>query len=397
EQNAVWYDPQGYLWVGTQEGATRLDLNRLTFDTLPATVRLQEVRAGDEPFAFAGSDWGALPPKKRALAFSLFAAGNQFLTDNLKFDVLVIHQRSDTIFRERQTSEKEFYIPYLPPGAYQLQVTAYKHNVVAGRNAWNFEVPWLLTERPEFYGLLVGLLVLAVAMVVIQRKRAQLQLATALRERDILRTLALSNFFNPHFINNALHWIQSRYRKDPETATIIGRLSDNVHILYENTQRQRPWHSLERELEVVRNYLRIQQIRFGPSLQATYDIALDEEARKAIRVPAMLLQIHVENAVEKGIRNRQGAGRVHLAIRCDEAGCHIAIEDDGRGRTDTQNPRKGSTFVMNELIGLFNRYNAHPITVTYTDFIHGDHGTRVEIFIPKNFSYELSQTENAGR
>ena len=52
---------------------------------------------------------------------------------------------------------------------------------------------------------------------------------------------------------------------------------------------------------------------------------------------------------------------------------------------------------MNELIELFNNYNEVPVTVEYDDFIFGEYGTRVRIFIPKHFNYELSKTENTRR
>ncbi len=397
EQNAVWYDSKGYLWLGTQEGATRIDLDNLLFDTLHTNVSLKEFSVGDQVVNPTGSDLGSLPKKKRAISFSVFAEGNQFLRNNLKYDVLVVHNGSDTIYQKYQTAEKLHAIPYLPPGNYTLQLTAYKHNVVAGGNIYRFIVPALLTERPWFYAVLALFFIGLPALIYIQRKKHELKLAMAHRESDGLRVLALSNFFNPHFINNSLHWIQSRYRKDPETATIIGRLSDNVNILYENTQRARPWHSMYRELEVVRNYLRIQQVRFGSTLHTNFDIGLSEEELKSIKVPAMLLQIHTENAVEKGIRNRKNAGRLFLKVSCDEKGCRVVIEDDGRGRVPTESPRKGSTFVMSELITLFNNYNDNPITVEYEDYIFGNHGTRVNIFIPKYFNYELSKTENNRR
>ena len=397
EQNAVWYDSKGYLWLGTQEGATRLDIDNLKFDTLHTNLFLQDFRAGGESFDISENDIGSLPRKKRAVSFAIFAEGNYFLRDNLKFDVLVVRDGKDTIYQKYQTAEKAHSIPYLPPGDYTLQLTAYKHNVVVGQNGYRFAVPTLLTENPWFYGAMAMLLIGLPAMIIIQKKRNELKLEQVRRESDSLRILALSNFFNPHFINNSLHWVQSRYRKDPETATIIGRLSDNVHILYENTQKARPWHSLYRELEVVRNYLRIQQVRFGRTLNAEFSITLSDEELKSVKVPAMLLQIHTENAVEKGIRNRKGAGNFFLGIKCTDDGCSIVIEDDGRGRRDTDSPRKGSTFVMNELIELFNNYNEVPVTVEYDDFIFGEYGTRVRIFIPKHFNYELSKTENTRR
>lgn len=397
EQNAVWYDSKGYLWLGTQEGATRVDVNNLLFDTLPTNIAVSNFKVGGEDLKLSENSIGSLPLNKRAVSFNIFAKGNHFLRDNLKYDVIVVHEGRDTIYEKYQTTEKSHVISYLPPGEYTLQLTAYKHNVVVGQAQYQLKVPALPTEQPWFYGILALLLVGLPAWMFIQKKRHELKLEKARRESDSLRILALSNFFNPHFINNALHWIQSRYRKDPETATIIGRLSDNVNILYENSQRARPWHSLYRELEVVKNYLRIQQVRFGSTLKTEFDISLSAEELKLIKVPAMLLQIHAENAVEKGIRNRKEAGRFFLQIKCREEGCHIVIEDDGRGRVDKTNPRKGSTFIMNELIQLFNNYNKTPVTIEYDDFIYGDHGTRVRIFVPKNFNYELSKTENTRR
>lgn len=76
-------------------------------------------------------------------------------------------------------------------------------------------------------------------------------------------------------------------------------------------------------------------------------------------------------------------------------GCFITIEDDGRGRYPIDSTRKSSTTVMNDLILLFNTYNKEPITVKYDDYIFQTNdqekfGTRVSIFIPKNFNYEFS-------
>ncbi|MBK8880138.1 MAG: response regulator [Haliscomenobacter sp.] len=116
-------------------------------------------------------------------------------------------------------------------------------------------------------------------------------------------------------------------------------------------------------------------------------------------VPALLLQIHTENAIEKGIRDREGAGQFLLRVRRQEGGCEIVIEDDGRGRpeqTELYTQRKGSTAVMDELIHLLNAYNPEPITVRYVDFIYGapdtgQYGTRVVLFIPKSYRYECSE------
>jgi hypothetical protein len=413
EQNAVLLDSRGFLWVGTQEGAVRIDLRLLRFDTSATSLRLAAFSAGGEEVLLTDGQIGSLPAKKRNIRFAFSPSGNSFLKDDLFFDIAVVNAQGDTLFWRSQTKERSGEMPYLPKGKYTLHVTAYKHNVVSGQAAWAFAVPGLLSENPWFWAAL-ALLALGIPFTFIYlKKRHQAELEKSKRERDALQIRALSNFFNPHFINNALHWVQSRYRKDADTATIVGRLSENVDHLFANTQSGKAYHPLSKELEIVQNYLKIQQVRFGEGLWVSLDLPKENTAMTAVQVPSMLLQIHTENAVEKGIRNRKGAGHFLLSVKMGADGCHITIEDDGRGRPRTAErtaepqfggqlaelgvgpTRKGSTAVMDDLIALFNRYNKRPLTVRYEDLVFGEtdgeqHGTRVHFFIPKNYGYELS-------
>ncbi len=118
-------------------------------------------------------------------------------------------------------------------------------------------------------------------------------------------------------------------------------------------------------------------------------------ALEKILIPSMLIQIHTENAVEKGIRNRLGAHELSISITEEQENVIISIRDDGQGRKDMNNlneNRKGSTEVMNELISVLNAYNSNKITVTYEDhIIEGKYGTQVKIKLPKNFNYEFEK------
>ena len=404
EQNAVLYTPpsgdrSACLWVGTQEGAVRIDLEKLQFDTSATTLQLAWLRAADEEVSLLGKQPWRLPMKKRSVKFGFTPSGNPFLKDDLFYDITVVRHNGDTLFQHLNTREKAVDIAYLPHGDYTLHIAAYKHNVLSGQATWQLNVPKLPVERPALWFLIAALLFGGPFILFYQKKRHQVELEKSKRERDGLKIQALSNFFNPHFINNALHWVQGKYRKDPETATLIGRLADNVHLLYKNTQSGKASHALEQELHVVTNYLRIQQVRFGGGLIAHYDFQEEPGNYSGINIPAMLLQIHTENAIEKGIRNRKGAGNFSLSVRLEAEGCCIFIEDDGRGRPLVPEERivarKGSTEVMNDLVNLYNQYNSIPLTVTYEDriFTGADgeqYGTRVIVFIPKNYTYEFT-------
>ena len=406
EQNTVLQDSKGFLWVGSQQGASRIDLNLLKFDTSATVIRLVRFQAGDITVAVDGYQLGKIPSDKRNIRFWFSPSGNTLLKDNLYYDIAIVNGHGDTLFSRISVVEKTGQVDYLPQGEYTLYITAYKNNVVSGTAAFQFVIPMLLGENPWFWLVLTTLLLSIPFLWFWFRNRQQklmLQHQVAFeqskRERDGLKIQVLSNFFNPHFINNALHWVQSKYRKDSETAVIVGRLAENVDILFTNTQSGKAFHSLGQELEIVKNYLKIQQVRFGRNLATHFTLPESSIVLNSVMIPSMLLQIHTENAIEKGIRNRKEASRFSLIIEDLKKGYQISLEDDGLGRgaetEDQTTRRRSSTLIMQDLITLLNTYNREPITVRYDDFIFKEptgvaYGTRVIIYIPKDYQYEFS-------
>lgn len=403
EQNAVLLDSKGNLWIGTESGALSIDLDQLRFDTSSTSLRLASFTAGGKVIPATGSSIGRFPAEHRNITFFFLPSGNTSLEDRLFYDVTVIRDDQDTLYRASQSRDRQVELPYLPAGNYIIHITAFRHGVEVGHTTCSFAISRLLKENPWFWSglilLILGMIWIWLRSQAIRQRQAmhhQLALEGARRERDTLKAKALGNFFNPHFLNNSLHWVQSRYRKDPETAALVGRLAQNVDLLFANTRSGQVTHSLRQELTIVENYLRIQEIRFGKGLTTTIVLPDDHEWLTDIQVPALLLQIHTENAIESGIRNRPGASLFCLTINQVETGTTITIEDDGRGRPEPnpENTHKGSTSVMEDLIDLFNLYNAEPIQVKYEDRIQVTdgipHGTRVHIHIPVNYRYDFS-------
>ena len=118
-----------------------------------------------------------------------------------------------------------------------------------------------------------------------------------------------------------------------------------------------------------------------------------------IEIPVMLLQIYVENALEKGIRPAPVPGNLTIEVTIQPDILHICIADDGKGRVADPFQDfsiKSSTKVMEELVNLFNRYNTQPLVIQYEDFwLPADanyatpHGTKVHFFIPNNYHYAI--------
>ncbi|MCD4723571.1 MAG: tetratricopeptide repeat protein [Bacteroidales bacterium] len=136
---------------------------------------------------------------------------------------------------------------------------------------------------------------------------------------------------NPHFIFNSLTNIQHYiFQKDPLSAgkylALFAKLMRNIL----NNSRLESI-SLKNELETISQYLELQQLRMEDKLE--YEIDVDEALDAEITaIPPMLAQPFIENAIEHGIRNKEGSGKVSVRIRKDEDCIVYEIKDDGVGR-----------------------------------------------------------------
>lgn len=143
-----------------------------------------------------------------------------------------------------------------------------------------------------------------------------------------LRFQTLRMQINPHFLFNALNAISVLVKKQ-ETAKAgeaIVRLSRFFRRTLDGSSEH--WVTLEEELEMVRQYLGIAQLRFGDRLRVRE--ACDPVALGAL-VPTLLLQPLVENAVVHGLGDKTGDCELRLACRRDGQWLRIDIEDDGLG------------------------------------------------------------------
>jgi len=149
---------------------------------------------------------------------------------------------------------------------------------------------------------------------------AQLQLS----ELHTATTTALQAQIEPHFAFNALNTIASFIRTDPEHARrLVVAFADQLRRRF---ARPGEFVTLEDELQHVRSYLELEQARFGSELEVTVDAAPDA---LAVRLPPLLVQPLVENAVQHGKTDRP----LHLVVRARvrRGRLRVTVRDDGRG------------------------------------------------------------------
>lgn len=144
------------------------------------------------------------------------------------------------------------------------------------------------------------------------------------------RLAALQAQLNPHFLFNSLNTIAVLVRggDNRDAARVVEQLSD---VLRRTLSHKQAESALEDELELVRQYLAVEQARFSDRLRPAFDV---DPSTLAAALPTFALQHLVENAVRHGIARRTEAGRVVIAARRDGDRLELTVEDDGPGIAD---------------------------------------------------------------
>lgn len=161
------------------------------------------------------------------------------------------------------------------------------------------------------------------ALVLLRFLSLHRQWQQQVRAEASARLAALQARIRPHFLFNALNTIASLVRSRPEQAEgAVLDLSDLLRTALAEDAR----HTLAEELDLVRGYLRIEALRLGDRL--AIDWKIEDNAPTDARIPALLIQPLVENAIVHGIARLADGGR--LAVTTDRDGRHrwrVVIEN----------------------------------------------------------------------
>ena len=169
-------------------------------------------------------------------------------------------------------------------------------------------------------------LFVVVARLVVAREEAAVALVEARATADASTLEALRRRLEPHFLFNALNTLRATIRADPTRAReLVSDLSDLYRYLLSHPEDA----TLREEVAHAQAYLAIERARFGGDrLRVTTDIP---ENVASVRIPALLLQPLVENAVRHGIAARLGAGCVHLAASRHGGELRIEVSNESDG------------------------------------------------------------------
>ena len=191
---------------------------------------------------------------------------------------------------------------------------------------------------------------------------------------------ALQAQINPHFLFNAINTIQSFMTIDGKKAKLL--LTSLATLFRKSLSIQEDFVDFSTEIHHIKSYLEIEEARFGDRLQVDFQLAAEHK----VKLPPLILQPIVENAVIHGILPKKEGGRIIISSRETQEECIVVIQDDGvgigkevLGTLLEEKKDQSSVGLMNVHKRLVNLYGEG-----YGLIIHSQEGTgtRVEIRIP---------------
>jgi sensor histidine kinase YesM len=206
-----------------------------------------------------------------------------------------------------------------------------------------------------------------------ERQRSELELLKAKADLE-----ALQSKINPHFLFNSLNSIAGLASIAPDKVeNTILKLAE----LFRSTILEKDTFStIEDEIRLIRNYLDIEKIRFGKRLNYIIDVNNNLDS---LKIPHLLVQPIVENAIKHGIEPKLEGGKISISVQMDGKRCCILIQDDGLGINGEITFGYGLTNIKKRLDNLYGTDS------TFT--IESDNGTRVSITIPTSHETLINQ------
>lgn len=287
----------------------------------------------------------------------------------------------------------------LPPGNYNLQIE------LANYEAKNtIEIP--ITINPPYYKtwwFIVAIILVTsglVLIVMLYRIRAiklqnKLHLEKVILEKDLRQSLLASirAQMNPHFIFNALNTIHSFiYTNDKKNASeYLVKFSELTRLILEMSEKELV--TLKEEIQSLELYLSLENVRFNNLLD--YNFIIDSSiVKEYLRMPPMLIQPYVENAIKHGLLHKKGEKKLFIYFTLTQHMLTITIEDNGVGRAKSYEINKNrskshysfSTSANKKRIQILNESNNNVQTGVETIDLYNENqepiGTRVIIEIP---------------
>lgn len=196
-----------------------------------------------------------------------------------------------------------------------------------------------------------SILLLILWYLYLRKRRFKIQLRMMNLKLDNIR-----NRISPHFMFNVLNnrIIKSDIKESNELTELAQLIRANLDM------SSTLGVELQKELEFVQQYVRVESYLMGDDFHFNIDIAPDVDA-SSVRIPSMFIQILTENAIKHALRNKEGIKLLSITVRREQHNTVIRVTDNGPGFNPATLRRKTGMNIISQTIAVINVRNKDKI------------------------------------
>lgn len=337
--NGNFVDKDGSIWFGTVYGVIKYDPNEYIPNPFESKISITKFRLYYQDTMF--TDNTHLSYNDNSITFNYSGI---CLTNPSKVKYSHILEGFD---KNWSPASKDRFTTYsnLPPGNYTFKVISSNNEGV-----WN-ETPATFTftiDRPfwktwafiVFSSIFISLALILSIRLRIHRIKQREKAKTELNKKIAnIESQALRAQMNPHFIFNTLSSIQHYISNNDTDAALkyLSKFAKLMRRIMDNSKQQ--VISVAEEIQALELYLELETMRFDKKFLHT--IKVDPEIDQTYdRIPSMLIQPYVENAIIHGLLPMQGNGKILITLEKQNDTILCTIEDNGIGREKSKEFKK---------------------------------------------------------
>lgn len=317
------------IWIATRNGLSMIDLKYLTprSDHIPIYITGININSRDTNLR----DGYRLSSYKNNITLSY--VGISFINGGKTLYRYLLKSSEHNETRFQYTTKNNLQFSTLPPGDYLFSVWAKEPNdkwsIVPATIHFTILHPFWTTWW--FRSLIVLMLIVLLFIFFYWRFRQLLKKNRLEHKLNELKQQAMSARMNPHFMFNALNSIQNYISSNKADAALryLAKFARLMRLILSNSKSTFiPLHS---EIEALKLYTDIEVMRYENHISCL--IHTDPELQKKnYKIPTMIIQPHVENAIKHGLAPKKGQGKLEITFSKEDQKLVCSISDNGIGR-----------------------------------------------------------------
>ncbi len=422
-----------FLFIHTTDAIYEINLDNNAFKkiiTLTKNITISDVKILNNNYYFASSKGIIIKNQKKEkvnLVPKLFInkiivndeksifknnAEFNYFENNIKinFTVLsfipnekikVLYSINNSKWNTLDTENRSLILSSLSPDDYEIKLK------IDDENFKNIETIHFTIKKPIWLNPIVlsllGITFLFILFALYKRQILKIQKQNQLaldkinleKNANQSKLKAIKSQMNPHFFYNALNTLQSYILSNEKKQAIeyLSKFSNLTRTILELTEKD--FISVNEEIKTLKLYLDIEKVRFEDDFN--YEIITNSELdNEHIKIPSMLLQPYVENAIKHGLLHKKENKELKISFEKNNDILKITIDDNGIGRQKSgelnaiknKNHNSFATEAMQNRIDLLNQYNHKNISIVITDktnLLEQSIGTTVTFEIPISY------------